>query len=92
VINQAAMYTKNRAAERLVQAQRALGLSNADLAKRAQVSAHAWSQYRTADRTIPHKALAMLKEQFGVTTDWILVGDASGLPHGLYAKILAAAA
>jgi transcriptional regulator with XRE-family HTH domain len=86
------MYSKVQAAERLMKTQAALGLSNSDLATRAGVTPHAWSQYRTATRSISPQALAMLKEQFGVTADWILVGDASNLPHKLYAKILVSAA
>lgn len=90
--NPGRMYSQAQAAERLIRTQTALGLSNSELASRAGVTPHAWSQYRTGTRAISHQALAMLKEQFGVTADWILIGDASNLPHSLYAKILVSAA
>lgn len=87
VLDTLAMYSQEKAAERLVRTQAAIGLTNADLAKRAGVTAHAWSQYRNGTRPIPHRALVMLKEEFGVTADWILAGDRSGLPHALHTKI-----
>lgn len=86
-----AMYSKAQTAKRLVQTQEALGLTNAAIAKELGVSAHGWSQYRTGDRTIPHIVLVGLKEKFGVTSDWILAGDASGLPQRLYTTIRSAA-
>lgn len=90
--NDGAMYSKEKAAARLIQTQTALGLTNAALAKKSGVSAHAWSQYRTGDRSIPPQALAMLKEEYGITADWILVGDPSGLPQRIYGKIRISAA
>ena len=85
------MYSKAQAAKRLAQTQAALELSNAAIAQKLGVLPNGWSQYRTGDRTIPHSVLVALKEQFGVTSDWILAGDPSGLPHRLYAKIRIAA-
>lgn len=87
----APMYSKAQAAKRLAQTQAALELSNAAIAQKLGVLPNGWSQYRTGDRTIPHSVLVALKEQFGVTSDWILAGDPSGLPHRLYAKIRIAA-
>ena len=87
----AAMYSKAMAAKRLIQTQDALEMTNAAISKELGVSAHGWSQYRTGDRTIPHNVLVGLKEKFGVTADWILAGDPSGLPQRLYAKIRVAA-
>ena len=86
-----AMYSKTAAAKRLIQTQEALELTNAAISSKLGIASNAWSQYRTADRTIPHKALVSLKEQFGVTSDWILAGDPSGLPQRLYARLRIAA-
>lgn len=88
---QAAMYSKSQAAKRLVQTQEALELTNAAIAEKLGVLSNGWSQYRTGERTIPHKVLVGLKEHFGVTSDWILAGDPSGLPQRLYTKIRVAA-
>lgn len=85
------MYSKAQTAKRLVQTQMVLELSNAAIAKEVGVSAHGWSMYRTGDRTIPHKVIVGLKEKFGVTSDWILAGDPSGLPQRLHAKLRVAA-
>lgn len=87
----AAMYSKSETAKRLVQTQEALELTNAAISEKLGVASNAWSQYRTGDRTIPHSVLVGLKEQFGVSSDWILAGDPSGLPQRLYAKIRIAA-
>lgn len=87
----AAMYSKAATAKRLVQTQEALELTNAAISGKLGVASNAWSQYRTGDRTIPHSVLVGLKEQFGVSSDWILAGDPSGLPQRLYAKIRIAA-
>jgi len=85
------MYSKAQAAKRLIQTQEALELTNAAISEKLDVASNAWSQYRTGERTIPHKVLVGLKEQFGVSADWILAGDPSGLPQRLYAKIRIAA-
>ena len=87
----AGMYSKTATAKRLIQTQEALGLTNAAIAKELGVSSHGWSQYRTGDRTIPHTVIVGLKERFGIPADWILAGDASGLPQRIYAQIRAAA-
>ncbi len=87
----AAMYSKSQAAKRLIQTQEALELSNAEISQKLGVASNGWSMYRTGDRTIPHKVLVGLKEQFGVTADWILAGDPSGLPQRLYARLRIAA-
>lgn len=87
----AAMYSKTQSAKRLIQTQAALELSNAAIAAKLGVASNAWAHYRTGYRSIPHKILVGLKEQFGVTSDWILAGDPSGLPQRLYARIMVAA-
>ena len=86
-----AMYSKKAAAKRLVQTQEALELTNAAISEKIGIAANRWSQYRTGDRTMPHNVLVSLKEQFGVTSDWILAGDPSGLPQRIYARIRIAA-
>ncbi len=85
------MYSKVQTAKRLIQTQEALGMTNAAISKELGVSSHGWSQYRTGDRTLPHKVIVGLKEKFGVTSDWILAGDPSGLPQRLYTLIRTAA-
>lgn len=87
----ALMYSKAATAKRLVQTQEALEMTNAALSAKLGVASNAWSQYRTGERTIPHKVIVGLKEQFGVTSDWILAGDPSGLPQRLYARLRIAA-
>lgn len=86
-----AMYSKKATAKRLIQTQEALELTNAAISEKVGIASNRWSQYRTGDRTIPHNVLVSLKEQFGVTSDWILAGDPSGLPQRIYARIRIAA-
>ena len=83
------MRTKRDQGKRLIQTQLALNLTNSDLAERAKLEPHAISQYRSGARQISPQALWALKEGFGVTSDWILFGDASAIPQSLYAKIRA---
>jgi hypothetical protein len=87
----AAMYSKKAAAKRIIQTQDALELTNAAISEKLGIASNRWSQYRTGERTMPHNVLVGLKEQFGITTDWILAGDPSGLPQRIYARLRIAA-
>jgi transcriptional regulator with XRE-family HTH domain len=80
-------------AERLVLTQKALGLSAAEICKRTGIKNNAWSQFLNpkAKRPITRAALYRLKDEFGITFDWIYDGDPSGLPARLHQKIRVAA-
>lgn len=80
-------------AERLEATREALGLSPADICRRTGLRQNAWSQWANPKnkRTITREAAYRLKDEFGVTLDWIYDGDPSGLPARLHQKIREAA-
>ncbi len=69
--------------ERLVMTQKALGISPAELCRLAKISPNAWTQYTDHEykRRITLAAAYKLKDQFGLTLEWIFDGDTNRLPH-----------
>lgn len=83
----------NDIAKRLVATQRALTSSPAELCERLRIGANQWSQFTTAKnkRRITVDVAYKLKDEFGVSLEWIYDGDASRLPYELAQKLRRAA-
>lgn len=69
----------------------ALNMSHAELCRRTGLAENRWSQYESGKRRITVDAASSLKDEFGVTLDWIYFGDRSGLPSALATKLSKAA-
>lgn len=80
--------------ERLEITREALGISAAELCRRAGIKQNAWSQFVNpkSKRTITRAAAYRLKDEFGITLDWTYDGDPSGLPVRIHAAIRARSA
>lgn len=67
----------------------ALGKRPSDLEKGSQIAMNRWSQYAKLDgkRPITHDAMFYLKDEFGVTFDWMYAGDRRHLDDELKTKI-----
>jgi transcriptional regulator with XRE-family HTH domain len=72
-------------AKRLEATQRALGVSAADLCRRTGIRPNAWSQFLNpkSKRRITLEAAYRLRDEYGLTLDWIYDGDPSGLSERL---------
>ena len=77
-------------AARLRALQEALAASDSDMARGAGVSTQSWFHYRTGARKLPWSVAAQIKLRWGVTLEWLGIGDASGNPPALQRKIDAA--
>lgn len=64
---------------RLIMTRNALGLSQAELCREAGIATNAWNQFEK-DRTITIVNAIKLCDRFGLTLDWLYLGDRSGLP------------
>jgi hypothetical protein len=69
----------------------ALGVSAAELCKNVSIGANQWSQYvdPVGDRRVTVDAVYRLKDEYGITFEWIYDGDRSRLPSDLLEKIRA---
>jgi transcriptional regulator with XRE-family HTH domain len=63
-------------------------MSQADMCRAAGFSSSQWAQYETGERRLSLNAALKLHSIFGVTLDFLYLGDMSGLPVRLAAKIL----
>jgi hypothetical protein len=81
-------------ARRLRALQQAIGdgvpVSHEEMADFAGCGATAWQNYQSGLRQLPFENAANLRLRFGVTLDWIYIGDASRNPPDLQRKIDAA--
>ncbi|BBK37720.1 hypothetical protein STAQ_27980 [Allostella sp. ATCC 35155] len=79
--------TSNRSASHIAGRLRALrlslGLSQAELCRRAGLAPNTWNQWEKASSQPDLQYGIRLVDAFRVTLDWIYLGDASGLPHAL---------
>lgn len=69
--------------DRLILLQQALGLSAAELCRRADIGRNQWSQFQAGaikKRRITLATAYKLKDTFGVTLEWIYDGDPARLP------------
>ena len=83
--------TKTEIAQRLKDARLALGLNQAQLCRVIECKTTRWSQYEDIDgeRAITMEIATRLKKEFGLTLDWIYLGDPSGLTQEMRLKIKA---
>jgi hypothetical protein len=83
--NRAVSRTLRDVAKRLEATQRALGVSAADLCRRTGIRPNAWSQFLNpkSKRRITLEAAYRLRDEYGLTLDWIYDGDPSGLSERL---------
>jgi transcriptional regulator with XRE-family HTH domain len=78
-------------AYRLELTREALGISPAELCKNVGMGTNQWSQYVDPEgkRRITVDAVFKLKDEYGITLEWIYDGDRSRLPADLLEKIRA---
>jgi len=56
------------------------GLNQVRIAELLGIAQSAWSQYEKGSRRLTIDVAGQLVDRFGVTLDWLYMGDASGLP------------
>jgi transcriptional regulator with XRE-family HTH domain len=76
-------------AQRLNLALKALGKTPAQVSRETGIGQNALSQYAKGKRTISRRDALRLKERYGLTLDWLLAGDPTGLSVGLRDKLQA---
>jgi transcriptional regulator with XRE-family HTH domain len=83
--------TQRDVAYRLELTREALGLSPTELCKIVGMRPNQWSQYvdPKGKRRITVDAVFRLKDEFGITLEWVYDGDHSRLPADLREKIRA---
>lgn len=74
-------------ANRLKIFRESLGVSQAELCRQTGFSSAQWAQYETAKRRISLEAALLLNRTYGVTLDYIFLGDRSGLPMRIASKL-----
>jgi transcriptional regulator with XRE-family HTH domain len=84
--------TQRDIAYRLELTRTALGVSAAKLCDNVGLGTNQWSQYidPEGERRITVDAVYRLKDEYGITFEWIYDGDRSRLPGDLLEKIRAA--
>lgn len=73
-------------AQRLIQLREALDITAAVLCRQTGLTTNRWSQYETGERPITLEAAKLLRKQYGVTLDWVFMGDESGMPQRLISR------
>jgi len=73
---------------RLAATREALGITQAELRRQLRVDPPRWNPYELGKRRITIEVALGLRLAFGVTLDWIYVGDSSGLPPRLHKRIV----
>ena len=76
---------------RLQQLLIALNISSAELCRQTGMAANRWSQYVNGERRITLDAATLLSKHYGVSLDWLYLGDESGLPLRIVQKLPRAA-
>jgi transcriptional regulator with XRE-family HTH domain len=74
-------------AERLLWSREALGLTQAELCRRAGVKPNAYSQWEKGKGRPEIDKAKLLCVNLGYTLDWIYLGDMSGLPHAIASNL-----
>ena len=67
-------------ASRLIATREALGLKQSEFAKRAGIPVNTYNQYEKAVSQPRLDYAYALHDTYGLTLDWIYIGDPSGLP------------
>jgi hypothetical protein len=83
---------KAEIARRLRALQQALGegrepVTHEEMAEHAGCGEKSWWAYQAGTQAMPYSCAGNLKQRFGITLDWIYLGDASRNPHDLQRKI-----
>lgn len=76
---------------RLRQGRAALGLSQAELCRRAGIATNTYNQWEKEKGAPDVWQAIRLVRAFGYTLDWIFEGNVAGLPHGIASKLSQAA-
>lgn len=76
--------------DRLYATRTALGLTQAAFAERLGLSQPTYALYETGRRMLPPKWAVAVAVHCRVTTDWLYLGDASGIPYKLHDAIMQA--
>ena len=79
--------TKAAIGKRLKLSREALGVSQSDFADRCEIARNTYNQYEKGVNKVPVDAALKMRELYGLTLDWIYVGDPSGLRHEIADKI-----
>ncbi len=90
----AAKSTNPKSNEAVGERLRALRVSVTDnqseFCRRVGIASNTWNQYEKAVSRPDLDRATQIVQTFGVTLDWIYLGDPSGLPHQLAVRIAAA--
>jgi transcriptional regulator with XRE-family HTH domain len=65
----------------------ALGLNQTQLCDLAGIARNTWNQWEKGNSRPQLDEAMKLVDAFGLTLDWIYLGDNSGLPHGLVLRL-----
>lgn len=76
--------------DRLYATRTALELTQAAFAERLGLSQPTYALYETGKRMLPPRWAVAIAVHCRVTTDWLYLGDASGIPYKLHDAIMAA--
>jgi transcriptional regulator with XRE-family HTH domain len=60
-----------------------LGLTPSEISDRLNIKRVYWSRFENGKRAVSDIAAAALVHRYGVTLDWLILGDWSKLPHDL---------
>lgn len=77
-------------ARRLRQLREVLEGNQAEVARNAGVSPSTWNRYEKGERDIDPSALAEFCLYYGVSADWVLLGDLLSLPKQVLVHLVAA--
>ena len=77
-------------AERLAQLRSVLNGNQAAVARLIGISQPAWNRYERGTRDIDVAALTRFCEIFGVSADWVVLGDLYSLPGEVIARLVEA--
>lgn len=70
---------------------RALEVSQADVCRATGIKENRYSQYVNGKRRLTLAAAIKLVENYGVTLDWLILGNPAALPNHIHRKIQRAA-
>lgn len=74
-------------ANRLTLLREALELNQAEICRAIEVQPNRWNQYETGERRITLPVAAKLVDRYGVTLDYIYLGDPAGLPKRIVDRL-----
>jgi transcriptional regulator with XRE-family HTH domain len=76
-------------AHRLRATREAVGMSQIELCRRADIKPNAYNQWEKGHGRPSLEHAFRLVHTLSITLDWIYLGDLSGVPHGLASRIVA---